>query len=95
MIVKNPNNYVLVNFRKSKTKNKKYDAILRNKITYKLKYVPFGDVRYEQYHDQTPLKLYSYLDHGDKKRRDLYYERHSKDINNKFSSGYFSYHYLW
>jgi hypothetical protein len=95
MIITNPDNYKLINFRKSKTKNKKYDAILMDKKTNKLKYVPFGDVRYQQYKDATGLNIYSNKDTMDIKRRDLYRKRHAGEEKNKFSSGYFSYYYLW
>jgi hypothetical protein len=76
-------------FEKSKVKNKKYAAILPNG-----KRVNFGDKRYEQYEDRTPLKLYSKLDHHDKERRKRYYERHDKDYP-KYSPDYFSKTYLW
>ena len=95
MIVKNPKNYKLMGFQKSTTENKKYDAILQNKQTKAFKRVPFGDVRYEQFKDRTPLKLYSYLNHNDKQRRQNYLSRHKKDKSNKYSSGYFSAKYLW
>lgn len=95
MILQNPENYILLSFRQSNTKNKKYDAILKNKITNKQKIIPFGSLSYQHYEDRTPLKLYSNLNHYDKKRRELYKLRHHKDINNKFSSGYFSNKYLW
>jgi hypothetical protein len=95
MIIKNPENYKLINFRKSNTKNKKYDAILMDMKTNKLKYVPFGDVRYQQYKDITPLKLYKHLDHNNDVRRNNYRKRHDGEQKNKYSSGYFSYYYLW
>ncbi len=95
MIVKNPNNYRLLGFEQSNTQNKKYDAILQNKTTKAIKKVPFGDVRYQQYRDSTPLKLYKHLNHNDKERRRLYRARHEKDMSNKFSSGYFSSKFLW
>ena len=41
-----------ITFEKSKVKNKKYAAILPNG-----KIVNFGDKRYQQYEDRTPLKL--------------------------------------
>jgi hypothetical protein len=66
-----------------------------DKKTNKLKYVPFGDVRYQQYRDTTPLKLYKHLDHNDIKRRELYRKRHAGEEKNKYSSGYFSYYLLW
>ena len=76
-------------FEKSKVKNKKYAAILPNG-----KRVNFGDKRYQQYEDRTPLKLYSKLDHHDKERRKRYYERHNKDYP-KYSADYLSRKYLW
>lgn len=94
MIVKNPNDYKFIEFKKSNTKHKKYDAILMNKKTKKIKTVSFGDNRYEQYKDGA-LGIYSHLDHGDLKRRASYRARHDGEQNNKFSSGYFSYKYLW
>lgn len=86
--------YKLVGYRKSKTKYKKYDAILQGK---EKKYiVPFGDKRYENYHDLTGLDLYPKLLHGDKKRRKLYRGRHQKDLKaGHYSPGYFSYYILW
>lgn len=87
-------NYKLIGFRKSKKKFKKYDAILLND---KIKYVSFGDNRYQHYKDTTPDKFYSYLDHLDKKRRDNYRKRAgAKDYHlKKYSPAYFSYNYLW
>ncbi len=78
-----------ITFQKSDRKNKKYKAILPDG-----KAVHFGDTRYEQYKDRTPLKLYSNLDHNDKARRGLYYQRHPKDYA-KYSADYFSKKYLW
>jgi hypothetical protein len=89
-------NFKLVNFEKSKTKNKKYDAILQNKETKKLGRVPFGDNRYEHFKDSTPLKLYSHLNHNDKKRQQSYIARHSVYIKTGYySPGFFSMKYLW
>jgi len=76
-------------FEKSKVKNKKYVAILPDG-----KRVNFGDKRYQQYEDRTPLKLYSSLDHHDKERRNRYYERHNKDYH-KYSADWLSKKYLW
>jgi hypothetical protein len=95
MILENPTDYSFIGFRKSLTKNKKYDAILSNKITKKVKYISFGDTRFKQYRDSTGLGLYSKKDTNDKKRRDLYLKRHSGEDKNKYSSGYFSIKYLW
>lgn len=95
MILINPTNYKFIEFQKSKTKNKKYDAIMMNMKTNKIKRVPFGDVNYKQYKDATPLKLYKHLDHNDIKRRELYRKRHEGEDKNKYSSGYFALKYLW
>ena len=90
------NEYKLNGFERSKTKNKKYDAILIDKSTKKIKRIPFGDSRYEQYRDSSGLGLYSSKDHNDKKRRQLYRQRHAKDLRNDYySAGYFSMRYLW
>lgn len=103
MILLNPERYKLLGFEKSKYKDKKYDAILSDfkvydlgegNSGYKLKRIPFGTLNYAQYEDKA-LGLYSNLNHYDKKRKQLYKARHAKDINNLFSSGYFSNKYLW
>jgi hypothetical protein len=88
--------YSLVDFEKSKTKNKKYDAILLNQSNNKTVRIPFGDSRYQQYKDSTGLGLYSNKNHGDLKRRELYRQRHAKDIKKGYySAGYMSYYFLW
>ena len=88
--------YKLINFERSKTKNKKYDAILQNKLNSKMVKIPFGDNRYEHFKDSTGLGLYSNKDHGDLKRRQLYRQRHQKDIKKGYySPGYMSFYFLW
>jgi hypothetical protein len=80
-------------FKKSTRKHKKYDVykIINGEWRY---LVSFGDNRYQQYKDKTPLKLYSSKDHNDKERRKRYYQRHGK--NPVFESAkYFSHKYLW
>ena len=79
---------------KSKRKNKKYSVYVpsNNKRGYKI--IHFGDSRYQQYKDKTPLKLYTHLNHNDKKRRKLYYNRHGKYAK-KDTAKYFSHKYLW
>lgn len=64
--------------------------------------VQFGDKRYQQYRDQTPLKLYSSMDHNDEKRRENYRKRHEgcrkgsgRCIDDKYSPAWFSYYFLW
>ena len=88
----NINDYKLLGFRKSKRKNKKYDAILKNND--KIIYVPFGDVFFQQYKDK--IGLYSHKDHLDEQRRMRYITRHRHWIKDGFySPSYFSMFYLW
>jgi hypothetical protein len=78
--------------------NYKYKVILPSG-----KSVSFGDKRYQHFKDQTPLKLYSHLDHLDPKRRASYRARHGamvdkngkRYVDKKYSAAWFSYHYLW
>jgi len=58
--------------------NKKYMAILTNGDK-----IHFGAKGYEQFKDSTGLGLYSNMDHGNKKRRENYFSRHSAGIKNK------------
>jgi hypothetical protein len=88
--------YKLLGYRKSKRSKKKYDAILKNKITKRLKHIPFGDNRFQNYHDKTGLNAYPNLIHGDENRRKSYRLRHAKDIKEGYySAGYFSMNMLW
>ena len=86
VVIQNPEQYKFLMFHESGTKNKKYDAILMHKKTKKIKLVPFGDVSYPQYEDQTGLGLYSHMNTFDKERRRLYKIRHENTRHNKFSS---------
>jgi hypothetical protein len=72
-------------------------------VFYNNKWIHFGDLRYQQFKDQTTLKIYSHLDHNDAKRRHNYLRR-AKGIKNKNgdltylnknSSNYYSVKYLW
>ena len=95
MIIPNPKNYKFLHFEKSHLSNKKYNAVLLNKTTKKEKRVPFGQKGYQQYKDNTGLDIYTKVNHLDKERRRLYRNRHDGEQYNKFSSGYFSYYFLW
>ena len=66
-------NEVIVDIRKSKRKYKKYVALVRDKLTKKIRKIHFGDNRYPQFKDSTPLRLYSSKDHLDLDRRRRYY----------------------
>jgi len=90
------NKYVFLGFKKSKTNNKKYDGLFRNRETGRIRKLPFGDSRYEHYKDTTGLGLFSSLNHMDMKRRRLYRQRHQKDIKKGYySNGWLAMNYLW
>ena len=58
--------------------------------------VQFGDRRYQQYKDRTPLHLFRDKNHLDTKRRELYRKRQlGKGTPSKYSAGYFALKYLW
>tara|TARA_B100001027_G_C16254693_1_gene326291 strand:+ start:1472 stop:1783 length:312 start_codon:yes stop_codon:yes gene_type:complete len=62
---------------------KKYSAHIVNKKTKKRRILHFGDRRYQQYKDRTPLKLYKSKNHGTRKRMENYFNRHSGEKNRK------------
>ena len=47
---------------------KKYTAYVKHRITGKTRKIHFGDRRYPQYKDRTPLKLYAKNNHLTRKR---------------------------
>ena len=96
----------IVKIEKAIAKNKKYSAYVKNKTTGKIRKINFGDSRYEQFKDSTPLKLYSHKNHNDKKRRDNYFSRHSgtkskqeaikkERASGKYTPKLLSHLYLW
>ena len=88
--------YDIVKFRRSESKNKKYDALIQHKRNDKIYIIPYGDTRYQHYKDSTGLGLYSNLDHNDKARRALFRLRHKPNYNkNYYSPAYMSWNYLW
>ena len=87
---------------------KKYTACVKNKKTKKIRKIHFGDRRYQQYKDRTPLKLYKIKNHGTRKRMQNYYSRHSGTKNRKkaikqeklkskglYNAKILSHEYLW
>tara|TARA_B110000444_G_scaffold254183_1_gene286248 strand:+ start:679 stop:1605 length:927 start_codon:yes stop_codon:yes gene_type:complete len=56
---------------------KKYTAIIKNIKSKKTRKIHFGDRRYQQYKDRTPLKLYAKNNHNTRKRMQNYFSRHS------------------
>ena len=60
----------------SNAKNKKYSVYVKGQ-NGKPKLIHFGDKRYQQFRDRTPLHLYSKKNHGERSRLRNYYSRHS------------------
>jgi hypothetical protein len=92
--------YKFLRFEKSKTKGKKYDAILQDKTTKREVKVSFGDSNLPQWKDSTGLGLYSKKDTLDKNKRRQFRARFSAlkqkaDFANYYSPLYFSYRFLW
>ena len=92
----------------SPNKNKKYRAEIYDPQTKRTRHIDFGARDYEQYKDSTKLKKYSFKNHGDKKRRDNYFSRHSgiknkkeaiakewRKSNGKYNAKILSHQYLW
>ena len=97
----------IINFEKGPN-FKKYTAYVKNKKTHKIRKIHFGDNRYQQYKDRTPLGLYTNKNHKTRKRMQNYYSRHSGTKNRSVaikkevikSKGYYtpkilSHKYLW
>lgn len=96
MVYYDMKNHILYGYEKSNRKNKKYNALLLKHGSNKLIRVPFGDNRYENFHDLTGLNAYPHLIHGDKNRRSLYRKRHKRFVKTGFySPGWFAYNILW
>ena len=71
----------IVSIARSNAKGKKYAAIVRDNASGRTSTVNFGGLGYQQFKDSTPLKLFSSHDHGETKRRDRYFLRHSGTKN--------------
>lgn len=96
MVYLSMDDYKLLGFRKSTKEFKKYDAILSNRKTGKIKYMSFGDNRFDNFRDMTGLDLYPDKIHNDKKRRLLYRIRHHHNLRyGYYSPSWFSYYFLW
>ena len=76
------------------TGNKKYKVVITDTKTKKKKTVQFGDKRYGQFKDKTPLKLYKSKNTLDTKRKKAYNARHTYK-KPKFSAGWFAKKFLW
>jgi len=92
--------YTFKGFERSKNPKKKYDAILVNKTTKRIKRLSFGDRNLPQYKDSTPLKLYKSKDTNDKVRRKAFRDRFSgtkskQDWTKYYTPLFFSWRFLW
>jgi len=87
---------------------KKYTAYIKNRKTKKIRKIHFGDRRYQQYKDRTPLKLYKSKNHKTRKRMQNYFSRHSgtknrekaikkeiKKSKDHYTAKILSHKYLW
>jgi hypothetical protein len=86
----------LEGFKPSPVAEKKYNAILKEKISGRQVEVAFGRPGFWHYRDATGLGLFSNLDHKDTARRERFHDRFSKFvIMGMYSPAYFSLNYLW
>ena len=85
---------IMVTFKFYKGKYPKKYKVEVHRSGKKIKTTQFGDQRYGQYQDKTPLKLYKKKDTLDKERRRLYRLRHNYN-KPLYSPGWFSLKYLW
>lgn len=87
---------------------KKYRAMIQDISTKRIRHIDFGDKRYEQFKDSTRLKRYSKKNHGNAKRRQNYFNRHSgektkrkalakewKKSKGRYTARILSHQYLW
>ena len=97
---------VLVRIERSRARHKKYTAIVRSKTTGRTRRVNFGDSRYAQYMDRTPLRAFTAKDHRNVARRRNYFRRHSgvasksqalrrERASGKYTPKLLSHMYLW
>jgi hypothetical protein len=85
--------YTIISFQIAHDNKHKYIAVLQNNKTDKFKHVPFGDIRYQHYHDR--LGYYRSLDHKDDQRRRLYRARHDGEQLTPYTAGWFAWNVLW
>ena len=73
----------IIKFEKSKRNGKKYTAYVQDKKTKQIRKIHFGATGYQQFKDSTGKGVYSKLNHGDPKRKQRYFLRHSGTRNRK------------
>lgn len=85
-----------LHFKPSPSPDKKYTAVLRERIGGRIVELDFGRPGFWHFQDATGLDLYSHLDHKDFERRQLFKERYSHYIiPSMYTPGYFSFNFLW
>jgi len=67
----------IIRFERSSRPEKKYMATIKNIDTGKTRLIHFGASDYQQYRDRTGLGIYTVKNHGDRKRMQRYFTRHS------------------
>ena len=91
-------NYTLIGFEKSKSKNKMYSAIIKNKQTGRTRKINFGHSGMGNYQDKTGLNAYPNLIHNDSVRRKAFKSRFRKTFEKNrlyYTPIHFSWKYLW
>jgi hypothetical protein len=86
----------IIDIKPSKKEDKKYDAIIENKITKRTRVISFGNKNYEQFKDR--IGFYKEKDHKDPERRKAYIARHSVNPDfkdGKYTANYLSREFLW
>lgn len=97
----------LLSIKKSPKRDKKYVATVRTPEGRE-RVIHFGARDYEQYRDSTPLRAFASKNHGDPKRRENYFRRHSgttkkaealrrewRKSNGRYNAKILSHQYLW
>lgn len=98
----------IVRFERSPIEFKKYRAFVKDLKTGKERHIDFGDNRYQQFKDRTPLGHYKSKNHNNPKRMRNYFNRHSgtpnrgraiglerKKSEGRYNAKILSHEYLW
>jgi hypothetical protein len=86
----------LQGFALSPNADKKYAAILKDRLSDRKVEVAFGRPGFWHYKDATGLGAFSHLDHKDANRRKRFHDRFAHFVvMDMYSPAYFSLNYLW
>lgn len=85
----------LLGFEVSHRPDKKFNAIVFNTLTGRIRRIPFGQRGSTTYQNKTGVGRVA--THHDKVRRDNYRRRHHGEglASKKYTPGWFAWHYLW